>query len=200
MAKDIKGFTFYKSYFETLEEFDIEEQKDLIYSMIKFVYKDEEPKFKDKSMRIAWTLIKPLLEKSKNKSNGNSGAPMGNQNARKYDENKEEKQKQSKNNQTYQDKSLSISISNYLSNIIINNNNNINNIYNLFKEYINIRYKNKYTISDTVIKRLINKLNEYGKTDKDKIEILEKAINGSWKDFYELEKEEKNRNRTRKVL
>ena len=37
----------------------------------------------------------------------------------------------------------------------------------------------------------MQKLNEYGKTDEDKIEIISQAINGKWKDFYELKKEEK---------
>ena len=38
---------------------------------------------------------------------------------------------------------------------------------------------------------MTKKLNEYGKTDEDKIEIISQAINGKWKDFYELKKEEK---------
>lgn len=73
----------------------------------------------------------------------------------------------------------------------INIKNNKELIYNLFKEYIKLREDNKYNISETIINRLIKKLNEYGKTDEDKIEIISQAINGKWKDFYELKKEEK---------
>ena len=37
-------------------------------------------------------------------------------------------------------------------------------------------------------------MNEYGRTDEDKIEIISQAINGKWKDFYELSKNEKKEN------
>lgn len=86
--------------------------------------------------------------------------------------------------------SVSVSVSDFIINslnkININNKNNINNIYSLFKEYIKLREDNKYNISETIINRLIKKLNEYGKTDEDKIEIISQAINGEWKDFYGL--------------
>ena len=93
----------------------------------------------------------------------------------------------------------SVSVSDFiitsLNKININNKNNINNIYNLFKEYIKLREDNKYNISETIINRLVKKLNEYGKNDEDKIEIISQAINGKWKDFYNLSNEkEKNAN------
>lgn len=84
----------------------------------------------------------------------------------------------------------SVSVSD-LNNININNNNNKELIYKLFKEYIKLREENKYNISESIVNRLTKKLNEYGKTDEDKIEIISQAINGKWKDFYELKKEEK---------
>ena len=111
--------------------------------------------------------------------------------------------KQSKNNQNSiknqplsHDISYSYSyINNSLSYIIFNNSNNKEVIYKLFKEYIKLREDNKYNISETIINRLVKKLNEYGKTDEDKIEIISQAINGKWKDFYNLSNEkEKNAN------
>ena len=77
-----------------------------------------------------------------------------------------------------------------MSNININNINNKNNIYSLLEEYLDIRKKNKYVVSETVVKRLINKLNEFGKTDDEKITIIENAINGKWKDFYPVDQKE----------
>lgn len=70
----------------------------------------------------------------------------------------------------------------------INNNVYINNnkINNLFIEYLDIRKKSKYVVNETVIRRLLNKLIEYGSTDEEKIAIIENAINGKWKDFYKL--------------
>ena len=197
-TNEVKGFSFYRSYFEALGELDIDDQKELLLSIVNYVFLNEEPEYKTKDIKkMAWYLIKPNLDKSKNKSNGNAGAPKGNQNARKY-EIEETNEKQSNFNQTHQDKSLSLSISNSLSYIIINNNKNKDNIYNLFEEYINIRLKNKYTVNETVLSRLVKKLNEYGAEDEDKIEILGQAINGSWKDFYELENK-KNNGKRRKL-
>ena len=202
---NIKAFSFYKSYYEALKEIPEKDKKDIIFAIINYVFEDKKPKFKGTN-KIIWTLIEPNLNTSKNKSNGNSGAPIGNQNASKTLENKGNNdtiKKQSQNNQNSiknqsipHDISYSYSyINNSLSYIIINNKNNINNIYNLFKEYIKLREDNKYNISETIINRLVKKLNEYGKTDEDKIEIISQAINGKWKDFYNLSNEkEKNAN------
>lgn len=201
--KNIKAFSFYKSYYEALKEIPEKDKKDIIFAMINYVFEDKKPKFKGIN-KVIWALIEPNLDKSKNKSNSNSGAPIGNQNASKTIENKGNNntiKKQSKDNQetikkqsTSHDISFSYSyINNSLSYIIINNKNNINNIYNLFKEYIKLREDKKYNISETIINRLIRKLNEYGKTDEDKIEIISQAINGEWKDFYELNNNAKNK-------
>lgn len=208
-SKDIKAFSFYKSYYEALKEIPEKDKKDIIFAMINYVFEDKKPKLKGIN-KVIWALIEPNLDKSKNKSNGNSGAPVGNQNASKTLENKGNNdtiKKQSKNNQNSiknqplpHDISYSYSyINNSLSYIIINNKNNINNIYNLFKEYIKLRKDKKYNISETIINRLVKKLNEYGKTDEDKVEIISQAINGEWKDFYKLKENTENKN-SRRVL
>lgn len=66
-----------------------------------------------------------------------------------------------------------------------------NNIIELFNEYITLRKKNKLSNSNTVIKRLLDKLLEYGKTEDEQKEIIEKAIIGNWKDFYEIDNKKK---------
>ena len=197
----IKGFTFFKSYYEALKEIPEKDKKEIIFAMINYVFEDKKPKFKGIN-KVIWTLIEPNLDKSKNKSNSNSGAPIGNQNASKPPKNVENfdtTKKQSKNNQnSIKNQSLPHDISysypyinNSLSYIIFNNSNNKEIIYNLFNEYIKLREDNKYNISESIVNRLTKKLNEYGKTDEDQIEIISQAINGKWKDFYELKKEEK---------
>lgn len=201
--KNIKAFSFYRSYYEALKEISEKDKKDIIFAMINYVFEDKKPKLKGIN-KVIWALIEPNLDKSKNKSNDNSGAPVGNKNASKTLENKGNNdtiKKQSKINQkTIKNQSVPHDISysysyinNSLSYIIFNNSNNKELIYNLFKEYIKLREDNKYNISETIINRLIKKLNEYGNTDEDKIEIISQAINGKWKDFYKLNKEsEKN--------
>ena len=208
--KNIKAFSFYKSYYEALKEIPEKDKKEIIFAMINYVFEDKKPKLKGIN-KVIWALIEPNLDKSKNKSNGNSGAPIGNQNASKPPENKgndDTIKKQSKNNQNSiknqplsHDISYSYSyINNSLSYIIFNNSNNKEVIYKLFKEYIKLREDNKYNISETIINRLVKKLNEYGRTDEDKIEIISQAINGKWKDFYELSKNEKQENENMKKV
>lgn len=87
---NIKGFTFYKSYYESLKNLKEKDKKDIINAMLEYVFEDKIPNFKGIKFTI-WTLIQPNLNSSKSHSNTNSGAPLGNQNA--------SKQKQSKNNQ-----------------------------------------------------------------------------------------------------
>jgi len=76
-------------------------------------------------------------------------------------------------------------------NSILESNNISNNIRLLFIEYITLRKKSKLSNSNTVIVRLVNKLIEYGKTEDEQKEIIEKAILGNWKDFYEIENKKK---------
>lgn len=199
--KDIKAFSFYRSYFEALKDIPKEDAKEVLYAINEYIFENKTPKFKG-IMKTIWTLIEPNLTKSKNKSNLKSGAPIGNQNARKSLENKEENntiKKQSKNNQNSTNDIMTKSysyINNLLSYIIINNQNNSNRINKLFIEYIKVRINKNYDISEVIVERLIELLNEYAKTDKEKIDLLGKAINGSWKDFYPLKEEKGDNNGT----
>lgn len=102
---EIKGFTFYKSYYESLKNLKEKDKKDIINAMLEYIFEDKNPNFCGIKLTI-WTLIEPNLNTSKKRSNENSGAPVGNQNARKYKgktdiESIEEvlEEKQSKNNQ-----------------------------------------------------------------------------------------------------
>lgn len=178
----VKAFSFYKSYYDCLKDFDKNTQNEIIQAMLKYIFEDKKPKFKGIKKTI-WTLIEPNLNTSKNRSNSNSGAPVGNRNACKIREKEEKKEtikKQSKNNQItindLKDISLSLSLSLSIS------------ILNLLLEYINIRINNNYIINNTIIKRLLNKLVKFSKDEKEQEEIILNAINGGWKDFYPLDK------------
>lgn len=192
---EIKGFSFYKSYYDCFEDLNKEDRHEMIDAMLDYVFKSKKPKLKGIKKTI-WTIIEPNLNTSKNRSNGNSGAPKGNQNACKIRENEEKNEtikKQSKNNQNsindIKDISLSLSLSYSLSSSLSYSNSSIinNNILNkLFIEYIKLREDNDYAVSETVISRLINKL-EKANNDEERQEMLEQAINGKWKDLYQSE-------------
>lgn len=56
---------------------------------------------------------------------------------------------------------------------------------NLFIEYLQLRKQLKCSNSQTVINRLLKKLNDFELKGFSKNEIIENSIVGSWKDFYE---------------
>lgn len=176
----MNGFTFYNNYYELIKYLNDKDRLEMYDAVFKYMFDNEEPSFEGIKKGL-WINIKMPLDTSKNK--GKSGSiSKQNQTKIKTKSNKNQKEIKSKTNNN-------ISIFLFLfSNLYISNLNNKENIYNLLKEYLELRKKEKYILSETVVKRLINKLNEYGTTDEDKEEIIMKAINGKWKDFYPLKK------------
>lgn len=176
----MNGFTFYNNYYELIKYLDDKDRLEMYDAVFKYMFANEEPSFEGIKKGL-WINIKMPLDTSKNKGK-NGSITVKNQNKIKTKSNKNQKEIKLKTNNN-------ISIFLFLfSNLYISNLNNKENIYNLLKEYLELRKKEKYILSETVVKRLINKLNEYGTTDEDKEEIIMKAINGKWKDFYPLKK------------
>ena len=64
---NVNGFTFYRSYFECLEKLPEQDQLELLRAIVYYVYKDENPEF-DGILSALWTVIKPNLDTSKNRS------------------------------------------------------------------------------------------------------------------------------------
>jgi len=180
---NIKGFTFYENYYDIIKYLNDDDKLKMYNSIFEYMFENKEPKLDGLNLGI-WNNIKMPLNTTKNNiTNGTKGgAPKGNKNACK---------KQPKNNRkTTEKQANNISIFLFLfSNFYISNLNNKEYIYKLFNEYLELRIKNKYTMTETVVKRLINKCNKYGNTDEEKIEVIENAINGAWKDFYPLKKQ-----------
>lgn len=100
---NIKKFSFFKSYYESLKDLEKDDKNEIINAILEYVFEDKKPKFRGIKKTI-WTLIEPNLNTSKNRSNPNSGAPLGNQNA--------SKEKQSKNNQKTTERILGIGVGN----------------------------------------------------------------------------------------
>lgn len=200
---EIKGFSFYKSYYDCLQDLDKKDQYEMLDAMLDYVFRNKKPKLKGIKKTI-WTIIEPNLNTSKNRSNGNSGAPKGNQNACKIRESEEKNEtikKQSKNNQNSINdiKDISLSLSYSLSSSLSYSNSSIinNSILNkLFIEYIKLREDKNYILNETVISRLVNKLEQVG-NDEERKEMIEQAIMGSWKDFYPIEQESKPKQQRR---
>lgn len=98
---NIKKFSFFKSYYESLKDLEKDDKNEIINAILEYVFEDKKPKFRGIKKTI-WTLIEPNLNTSKNRSNPNSGAPLGNKNA--------SKEKQSKNNQNSTERILGIGV------------------------------------------------------------------------------------------
>ena len=182
---DIKQFPFYKNYYELLDNLPIEDKRLMLEVIVDFIFKGIEP-IELKGMNLAiWNNIKmPLSNIKKQILNGSKGGRP-----KKEENPKDNPTKKPNKNQKDNPKRNQNNISNFIflfNNLIINNINNKDSIYKLLEEYLDIRIKNKYVVNETVVKRLINKLNEYGLNDGEKIMVIENAINGKWKDFYPL--------------
>lgn len=185
---EIKGFTFYKNYYDIIKYLDDNNKLIMLNAILEYIFEEKEPELEGLNLGI-WNNIKMPLNTTKiNIINGKKG---GRPKTQTKTESKTEKKPKAK------PKGKANNISYFLflfSNLYISNLNNKDNIYKLFKEYLELRTKNKYTVTETVVKRLINKLNEYGATDEEKIEIITNAINGAWKDFYPMKKHEEKPN------
>ena len=196
--KEIKSFTFYKNYYELLDNLPTKDKRKMLEIIVDYVFKDIEPDGL-KGMNLAiWNNLKMPLDTSKNnslRSLGN-GAPTGNQNAakktnQKQTENKPETNQKGNRKQTN-------NISNFL--FLISNFKFNNNVNDLLKEYLEVRIKNKYTITESIVNRLCNKLIQYSTNDEEKEEIILNAINGAWKDFYPLKKQENKLIKNEKMM
>lgn len=193
---EVKSFTFYRNYYELLDNLPSEDKRLMLEVIADYMFKNVEPKGLVKMNLAIWNNIKMPLDTSKNnslRSIGN-GAPNGNQNASKKQTKNKPENKPKTNRKGNRKQTNNISYFLFLfSNLYISNLNNKDNIYKLLEEYLDIRSKNKYVVNETVIKRLINKLNQYGTTDEEKALVIENAINGKWKDFYPLKESEKEK-------
>lgn len=174
----MNSFTFYKNYYYLIKSLNENNQNIIRKAILDYMFENIEPNFTEENGELfyIWINLKMPLDTSKKQGF----------NSLKSKQKPKEIQKKSKQ-KPKENQTKTNNISNFLflfSNINIKNNRN--NIEELFKEYLELRIKRKYVLGETVIKRLINKLNEYGKTDRDKMEIIQNAINGAWKDFYPL--------------
>lgn len=81
---DIERFSFFKSYFETIERFKYKENKaEFVLAMLAFVYYDKDPVFskKEKDLKeMAWVSVVATLKSSKAKAKNAKKKSEENQN------------------------------------------------------------------------------------------------------------------------
>lgn len=185
---EIKNYTFYRNYYELIKHLPSKERLQMYDAISQYMFENIEPNLTGLCNGI-WVNLKMPLDTSKtNIENGKKGGRPKNRNE--TEDKTETKPKQNRNEIEGKPKAKANNISTFL--FLISNFNFNNNINNLLKEYLEVRVKNKYTITESIVNRLCNKLNQYSTNDEEKEEIILNAINGAWKDFYPLKKETQN--------
>lgn len=105
--KERKGFTFFRSFQDTIDQCEEKDQLALYRGIVYYALNRTDPDFANPLLKVIWTLIKPVLDTGwRGFDNGcNGGAPVGNSNARKTTKRQpKNNQKTTKNNQPPLDK------------------------------------------------------------------------------------------------
>ena len=154
----IKGFTFFRSYYEVLQELDKAEQAELTMAMLEFAFDGVEPDLTSSSCRIAFKAIRPNLEKSikRSQSGALGGAPKGNQNARKSaavtgeeEEKKEQEEREREDGYRIKDKKVKKQSTDKQK-----TSKKQAKLYTDSLDYLNARTGSKYTLTDTTENQL----------------------------------------------
>ena len=166
-----KAFTFYASYFESINELPEENKNELYRAIIEYSFLQKEPQLLGVSKAI-WKLIKPNIDGNISRyENGTKPKKQREKETNKRNTSETEaKEKRTKSNAL----SLILSIK-YYSN---------KELDSIFKEFLKVRNKLGAVNSDFAIKKLTNKLAKYD--DDTKIKMIENSIVSSWKDVYEV--------------
>lgn len=146
---EINSFTFYKNYFDLLDNVKKEDKLILLEAIVDYVFKDKEPQLEGLNKAI-WNNIKMPLDTSKSRSSNGKNKIKS-------------KQKQNKNKKKSKGVTNNISISSFyisISNLVINKLNELNNT----------KYK---PTSEETLKLIKGRLDD-GYTEEDLLMVVEK--------------------------
>lgn len=146
---EINSFTFYKNYFDLLDNVKKEDKLILLEAIVDYVFKDKEPQLEGLNKAI-WNNIKMPLDTSKSRSSNGKNKTKS-------------KQKQNKNKKKSKGVTNNISISSFyisISNLVINKLNELNNT----------KYK---PTSEETLKLIKGRLDD-GYTEEDLLTVVEK--------------------------
>lgn len=151
---EIKSFTFYKNYYELLDNLPVEDKRLMLEVIVDYIFRDVEPIGLVKMNLAIWNNIKMPLDTSKNnslRSLGN-GAPVGNCNAKKQTENKPKTNQKGNRKQTN-------NISNFL--FLLSNNNFYRDrglLRGKIEEWLNYKWEKKEYYKETGFKTLLTRI------------------------------------------
>lgn len=94
---EVNQITFFRSYFESVENLDAETYKECMNVILKYIFRGEEPDKLSPTAKMFWTLTKPSIDKSLHKRNN---VKDGNQTEDKSDSNQSQTEIKSKSNES----------------------------------------------------------------------------------------------------
>jgi hypothetical protein len=65
---DINRFTFFRNYYDSIKDIDVDEKKEILLAIVEYVFDNKEPQFSGLKKTV-WLLMMPYLSTSKNRSN-----------------------------------------------------------------------------------------------------------------------------------
>ena len=197
---EINGFTFYKNYYELIDNLSTEDKRLMLEVIVDYIFRDVEPIGLEKMNLAIWNNLKMPLSKSKRQSlNGNKGgAPIGNNNAQKAIP------KQAKNNpKTSQKQTNNISIFYFL----ISNFNFLRDkrlLREKIEEWLKYKWERKEYYKETGFKTLLARIegatNRYG--EEKVINLINECMASNYKGiiFEKLESKSSNKNIKKEVV
>ena len=117
----MNSFTIYEEYFDLITLLDRNEQAELLLAITEYMFQDKEPTLNEKQMKIFKNLRRPLdISKKNSKRSKGNGAPVGNQNAKKTNQetNQNQTENKPKENQKTNTSKMSMSMSIVNDNVI----------------------------------------------------------------------------------
>jgi hypothetical protein len=181
---EINSFTFYKNYFELIDNLDKKNKLIMLEAIVDYVFKDIEPNL-DGMNKAIWSNIVLPINKSKNNSvrGSKGGAPTGNDNAKKTSEKTNQKQTKNKRKNKPNDvKKQANNISTFLF-IISNFIKDRGLLRGKIEDWMNYKEERNEIYTQTGLKSLLtqieNNVNKYG--EENVIELIDNCMASNYK-------------------
>ena len=195
---EIKSFTFYRNYYELLDNIPIEDKKILSVAILDYIFRDVEPIGLEKMNLAIWNNIKMPLDTSKKQAlNGlKGGAPVGNQNAAKNNPENNPKTTQETTQSTTQKQANNISTFLFLlSNFYFSKDRGL--LRGKMEEWLKYKWERKEYYKETGFKTLLARIesatSQYGVEEV--IDLIDECMANNYKGII-FEKLEKKKNGT----
>lgn len=183
---DVKSFTFYKNYFDLLDNVKKEDKLMLLEAIVDYVFKDKEPRLEGLNKAI-WNNIKLPLDTSKSRSESGKNKTKS---KKKQNKNKTETKKVTNNISLF---SFLISNFNYLDRGLLRGK---------IEEWLRYKDERKETYTEVGLKSLLTRIqNNCEKYSDEQIaDLIDECMSNNWKGIIWEKLKGKEKSRDEKIL